>query len=205
MPAGKTNPKTETPVLMAGPVRRIYLPVHPVPRGRTHMPIWMQAGLWGLAGATSLLPGAALAYLERFPHCVTTGFMAFGCGVLISAISYDLIQKGFGQAGMLPIVLGALAGSMAYTLANGIITRNNGHDRTRLGGHQRKAAGWPSPPAPFWTGFRNRGFWGRHTGRQRDKPGHVRGHFPVERPRRPVHRRRHEARAFALSRSGLGG
>ncbi|WP_435165954.1 ZIP family metal transporter [Falsirhodobacter sp. 1013] len=105
------------------------------------MPIWMQAGLWGLAGASSLLLGAALAYLARFPRRVTTGFMAFGCGVLISAVSYDLIKEGFDQAGgMTPIVLGALAGSVAYTLANWIITRGGGHHRKRSGEHQKKAA-----------------------------------------------------------------
>ena len=104
------------------------------------MPIWMLAGLWGLAGASSLLLGAALAYLAHFPRRVTTGFMAFGCGVLISAVSYDLIKEGFDQAGMQPIVLGALVGSVAYTLANGIITRSGGHHRKRSGdGHQKKA------------------------------------------------------------------
>lgn len=55
------------------------------------MPIWIQAGLWGVAGASSLLIGVALAWFAPLPKRLTTGFMAFGCGVLISAVSYDLV------------------------------------------------------------------------------------------------------------------
>ena len=104
------------------------------------MAIWMQAGLWGLAGASSLLIGVALAWFAPFPKRVTTGFMAFGCGVLISAVSYDLIQDGFGKAGIWPVVLGAVAGSVLYTVANELISRNGGHHRKRSGKQQRHAA-----------------------------------------------------------------
>lgn len=104
------------------------------------MPIWMQAGLWGLAAASSLLVGAALAYLVRLSRRVTAGLMAFGCGVLVSAVSYDLIMEGFETAGILPIILGASVGSLAYTIANWIISGNGGHHRKRSGAHQEKAA-----------------------------------------------------------------
>lgn len=104
------------------------------------MAIWMQAGLWGLAGASSLLIGVALAWFAPFPRRVTTGFMAFGCGVLISAVSYDLILDGFGKAGIWPVVLGAVAGSVLYTVANALISRNGGHHRKRSGKQQRQAA-----------------------------------------------------------------
>lgn len=59
--------------------------------GGMDMPIWIQAGLWGVAGASSLLIGVALAWFAPLPKLLTTGFMAFGCGVLISAVSYDLV------------------------------------------------------------------------------------------------------------------
>lgn len=48
------------------------------------MPIWLTAGLWGLLGASSLLLGAAVAFVLRMPRYVTAGIMSFGCGVLIS-------------------------------------------------------------------------------------------------------------------------
>ncbi|WAJ28907.1 ZIP family metal transporter [Antarcticirhabdus aurantiaca] len=104
------------------------------------MPIWLEAGLWGLAGASSLVIGAALASLVNLPVRVITGIMAFGCGVLISAIAYDLIMEGFQSAGIQPIVLGAIAGSVAYTVANWLVSRSGGHYRKRSGGQQRNTS-----------------------------------------------------------------
>ena len=105
------------------------------------MAIWMQAGLWGLGGASSLLIGVALAWFAPLRKRVTTGFMAFGCGVLISAVSYDLIQDGFGKAGIWPVVMGAVAGAMLYTVANTLIARHGGHHRKRSGKQPDAAQG----------------------------------------------------------------
>ena len=47
---------------------------------------------WGLLGSSSLLIGAALV-LWRTPSRRLTGLiMAFGAGVLISAVAYDLVE-----------------------------------------------------------------------------------------------------------------
>lgn len=108
------------------------------------MPIWIQAGLWGLAGASSLMIGAALAYLIKLPIRIITGIMAFGCGILISAVAYDLIMEGFQNAGIYPIVLGAIGGSVAYTVANWLVSRGGGHHRKRSGhqqSHQSQGGG----------------------------------------------------------------
>ena len=78
----------------------------------------MQAGLWGLLGGSSLVIGAALAYLVRLPTRVTAGIMAFGCGVLISAVACDLILEGHVQGGLGPIMIGTALGSLAHTMAN---------------------------------------------------------------------------------------
>jgi zinc transporter, ZIP family len=67
------------------------------------MPIWLQAGLWGLLDASSLILGAACAFLIRLPQRVTAGVMAFGCGVLISAVAYDLLEDGFQEGGIWPM------------------------------------------------------------------------------------------------------
>ena len=102
-------------------------------------PVWAQAGFWGLAGGSSLVIGAALAYLVRLPARVTAGVMAFGCGVLISAVAYDLVLEGFHAAGIWPIVGGALGGSVAYTVANGLVSRGGGKHRKRSGTQQAEA------------------------------------------------------------------
>ncbi|MCD0501782.1 ZIP family metal transporter [Bordetella petrii] len=95
------------------------------------MPIGLQAGLWGLLGASALVLGAALAYLLRLPRRVTSGVLAFGCGVLISAVAYDLLAEGFKLGGFAPILGGALAGSVIYTIANWLVTHHGGRRRRR--------------------------------------------------------------------------
>ncbi len=99
------------------------------------MAVWLVAGFWGLLGGSSLVLGAALAYLVRMPPRVTAGIMAFGCGVLISAVAYDLILEGYELASFQPIVLGSLAGSAAYTTANWLISRRARH--RKRSGHQQ--------------------------------------------------------------------
>lgn len=103
------------------------------------MPVWLQAGLWGLLGASSLVLGAAVAYLLRLPQRITAGIMAFGCGVLISAVAYDLLEDGFQEGGILPIVIGAVLGSVAYTVADWLVSRSGGHHRKRSGVQQQQS------------------------------------------------------------------
>lgn len=95
------------------------------------LPLWMQAGLWGLLGASSLVIGAGLAYVVDLPTRVTASVMAFGCGILISAVAYDLILDGYESGGIAPIIGGALVGSIAYTVANWLVSRSGGDHRKR--------------------------------------------------------------------------
>ena len=104
------------------------------------MPIWAEAGLWGLLGGSALVLGAACAYLLSLPRRVTAGIMAFGCGVLISAVAYDLLLEGHQLGGLQPIVIGAVTGSIAYTVANWLVSRAGGHNRKRSGERQQDAS-----------------------------------------------------------------
>ncbi|TNC71667.1 ZIP family metal transporter [Rubellimicrobium roseum] len=110
----------------------------------TGLPVWAAAGAWGLLGGSALVLGAAVAYLVRLPARVTAGIMAFGCGVLVSAVAYDLILEGVELASLRPVVLGALAGSLAYTAANWLVSHGGlsvaGRHRKRSGGQQMDAA-----------------------------------------------------------------
>ncbi len=103
------------------------------------MPLWAQAGLLALLGASSLILGAALAYLFELPKRLVAGIMAFGCGVLVSAVAYDLVLEGFQQGGIWPIAGGALLGSVAYTGANVLVGRSGGKRRKRSGHGQTNA------------------------------------------------------------------
>jgi zinc transporter, ZIP family len=104
------------------------------------MPMWVSAGLWGFLGASSLIVGAALAFVLKLPRWATAGIMSFGCGVLISAVAYDLLEDGFQEGGILPIVGGAVAGSIAYAVADWLVSRNGGHHRKQSGGGEQQNA-----------------------------------------------------------------
>lgn len=98
------------------------------------MPLWVSAGLWGLLGASSLIAGAAVAFAVRLPRRITAAIMSFGCGVLISAVAYDLLEDGFEEGGLWPIIAGTLAGAVAYALADWLVSRQGGHHRKQSGG-----------------------------------------------------------------------
>jgi zinc transporter ZupT len=48
------------------------------------LPIWLQAGIWGLVAGSALVIGAAIGYFTRIPHRVIAAIMSFGSGVAIA-------------------------------------------------------------------------------------------------------------------------
>ena len=106
----------------------------------SNIPVWLQAGFWGWLAAASLIFGAAAASLKVLNARLITGIMSFGCGVLISAVAYDLIFTGFKSAGIKPVVIGAVAGSLAYAAANWLVSKKGAHHRKRSNGAQKPAA-----------------------------------------------------------------
>ena len=63
------------------------------------MPTWLQAGLWGLMAGGALVIGAAIARWVRVPPTIIAGIMAFGAGVLISALAFELVDQAVRQGG----------------------------------------------------------------------------------------------------------
>ncbi|WP_433230614.1 ZIP family metal transporter [Micromonospora sp. CA-248260] len=100
------------------------------------MPQWLQAGAWGLLAGSALLIGAAVGYFARVPRTVVASIMAFGAGVLLSAVSFELIAEAHDQGGLLPTTLGATGGALAYTGANVLLARRGARHRKRSGQEQ---------------------------------------------------------------------
>ncbi|HEV2851861.1 MAG TPA: ZIP family zinc transporter [Thermoanaerobaculia bacterium] len=100
------------------------------------MPQWLWAGFWGLLAGSALLLGAAAGYLARVPQRVTAGVTAFGSGILISALSFDLMDEAFQRGGFLSTSLGFLGGATIYTAANVYLNRRGAKHRKRSGGQQ---------------------------------------------------------------------
>ena len=59
------------------------------------MPLALQAGLWGLVSGSALLIGALAGWFLPMPRRVVASIMAFGAGVLISALSFDLMDEAW--------------------------------------------------------------------------------------------------------------
>ena len=106
--------------------------------------MWLQAGWWGLVAGGALVVGALIAWFIRVPPKVVSSIMAFGAGVLISALSFDLIDEAERQGGLGPAIGGFLGGAVVYVAANTVLARLGARHRKRSGDQQpneQEAAG----------------------------------------------------------------
>jgi zinc transporter, ZIP family len=97
---------------------------------------WVQAGLWGLVGGAALVVGALVAWLVDVPQRIVAMIMAFGSGVLVSALSFDLVDKAEQAAGLGPTAFGFVAGAVTYVAANVVLARRGARHRKRSGQQQ---------------------------------------------------------------------
>jgi ZIP family zinc transporter len=100
------------------------------------IPIWLQAGLWGLIAGSALLIGAAVGYYARIPQRLIAAVMAFGSGVLISALSFDLMDEAYRRGGFDSTAAGFIAGAAVYTAANWYLAQKGAKHRKRSGDKQ---------------------------------------------------------------------
>ncbi len=99
------------------------------------------AFLWGLFAGSSLLVGGALALRLRIDRSVLGLVMAFGAGVLISAVAYDLVEEALDTtAGGGGVALGLAAGAMPFFLGNLVLERRGAKGRKRSSGEQASGA-----------------------------------------------------------------
>jgi ZIP family zinc transporter len=95
-----------------------------------------EAFVWGAVGGSSLVVGGAIALRVALTRRALGLIMAFGAGVLVSAVAYELVQEAFEtSAGEGGVALGLLAGSVVFFGAETLI------DRSRGGGHEEPAEG----------------------------------------------------------------
>jgi ZIP family zinc transporter len=100
------------------------------------MAIWLQAGLWGLLAGAALVIGAAVGYFARVPQRLIAAIMAFGSGVLISALSFELMDAAFRRGGFGATAVGFVTGAAVYTVANWLLARRGAKHRKRSGDQQ---------------------------------------------------------------------
>jgi zinc transporter, ZIP family len=89
----------------------------------------IDAFLAGAVAASSLVIGAAIALIHRVGERTLGLIMAFGAGVLISAIAYDLVAEAYATAGGSGITAGMFAGAITFFVGDLLIDRAGGADR----------------------------------------------------------------------------
>jgi ZIP family zinc transporter len=104
------------------------------------VPEIIQAGLWGLLAGSALLLGAAIGWFVRVPARLVAGIMAFGAGVLVSALSFELMDEAYRSGGLDAAASGFVAGAVVYTAANVALARRGARHRKRSGGQQPSEA-----------------------------------------------------------------
>jgi ZIP family zinc transporter len=93
--------------------------------------------LWGLFAASSLVVGGVLALTLPIRERVLGLIMAFGAGVLISAVAYDLVAEAFDTSAWNgSLALGLSAGALTFYAGDAVIDRMGGDDRKRMHGNQ---------------------------------------------------------------------
>ena len=96
----------------------------------------MQSGLWGLFAGGALVFGAAIGYGVRLSERFISAVMAFGAGVLISALTFELMGEAYKEGGVFASAFGFAAGAVVYSAANWLLSRYGAKHRKRSGGQQ---------------------------------------------------------------------
>jgi ZIP family zinc transporter len=98
--------------------------------------MWRSFG-WGTLAASSLVIGAVIALLVRINIRVIGLIMAFGAGVLISAVAFDLVEEAAGKSqGDGGLVAGLFVGCLVFFGGDALIDRFGGGQRKDPSGHQ---------------------------------------------------------------------
>ena len=112
----------------------------------------LQAGWWGFVAGAALLIGAAAGYLAPVPRRIAAAIMAFGAGVLISALSFDLMAEAYKAGGFDSTSIGFLAGAAIYTGANWLLSRRGARHRKRSGDKQPSESDAPGSGIALFVG-----------------------------------------------------
>lgn len=84
------------------------------------------SGAWGFLGGFALVIGAIFGYYFKIPPRMVAGVMAFGSGVLLSAVSFELLDEAYQLGGLPHLGSGFLIGAVIFTLTNLYLSRRGG-------------------------------------------------------------------------------
>lgn len=107
----------------------------------------LQAALWGGLSGLALVFGALVGYFLHLPRKIVAGVMAFGTGVLISALGTELMEEAVSGGGLAAAAAGFAFGVALYSIANAVLDNYGARHRKR----SRHPAGNGAAPASAGT------------------------------------------------------
>ena len=96
----------------------------------------LEAGFWGLVGGIALLIGAVIGLRFKTSQRAIGLIMAFGSGVLISALTFELTREAYEKAGVSAVAIGMALGAISFFAGDLYLDHRGGEHRKRSGGQQ---------------------------------------------------------------------
>ena len=103
--------------------------------------IALEAAGWGALAASSLVIGALIAIVRPIREKPLGLVMAFGSGVLVSSVAFELAEEAVRIGGQGPMALGLAAGSVVFYLGDRAIDRIGGEGMGSVKGPQSPERG----------------------------------------------------------------
>jgi ZIP family zinc transporter len=96
----------------------------------------LEAAFWGFVGGFALLVGAVIGLRSSTSQRTIGLVMAFGAGVLISALAFELTEESFERGGAGSVALGLAVGGLSFYAGDWILDHRGAKHRKRSGGEQ---------------------------------------------------------------------
>jgi ZIP family zinc transporter len=103
--------------------------------------VGLLAGAYGAIAASSLIIGALIALVRTVPKRQLGLIMAFGSGVLISSVAYELVEEAVAIGGQIPLAAGLALGSVVFFLGDRLIDGLGGEGMGSVNGPESPGSG----------------------------------------------------------------
>jgi ZIP family zinc transporter len=108
--------------------------------GYTKMEKLLLAGFWGLISGSALILGSLAGYYLKIFQKIVAIIMGFGAGVLISTLSFELMDSAYKTGGIGSSAIGFTFGSIIYSGANYLLSKRGAKHRKRSQDQQASEA-----------------------------------------------------------------
>jgi ZIP family zinc transporter len=119
------------------------------------------AAIYGLLASSSLVVGVLLGLATKPPRRLLAVVIAFGAGVLVSALTFDLMGEAFERQTGAYAITGFLVGAIVYVLADAGLERLAARCPKRTGRDPQDVVQGPQPRPrpPRWRPPRDLPCW----------------------------------------------